>query len=382
MDLKDLLSTLVSHDSVFGNEKSLAEWVVWYLSKLGFQVNKQPVDKNRFNVLAKKAGGSNLLCYGHLDTVPVYNGWGTDPFSLTAKGDRLYGLGSCDMKGGIAAMLYAIQNLGASDPVTVFFAVDEENASEGAWHLVNKETAWLKGITHMLSSEPGASANKIGGSDVLTLGRRGRVRFIIKINGFSAHGGHVDRGVSAISIAARIISEVEAIEPAYHERLGQGSHYVARISAASEGLSIPEYCEIEIERHLVLPETTESCLDEYRAVCDKVLSKIRIPKGLRSFVGIDVGIKKRRNAYMEPYEIPSNDKLVILAKEIIEKKRAAIINYGRSVGDENVFANKAGIRPLIIGPEGRNIHSPNEWISEKSLAECAAIYEQIIRRFK
>src|SRR3990167_6915569 len=101
MDLKDLLSILVSHDSVFGNEKSLAEWIIWYLTKLGFTIEKIPVNKDRFNVLATRGQkNSKLLIYGHLDTVPVYQGWETDPFFITQQQDKLYGLGTCDMKGG------------------------------------------------------------------------------------------------------------------------------------------------------------------------------------------------------------------------------------------------------------------------------------------
>lgn len=380
MDLKDLLSVLVSHDSVFGNEKSLAEWVVWYLNKQGFDTEKLATSHNLFNVLAQRGRSKpKLLCYGHLDTVPVYQGWETDPFSLTERGDKLYGLGACDMKGGIATMLYAIERLPKDTPIKIFLAVDEENDSAGSWTLVQKKPEWLQGVTHMISAEPGASATKIGGSDVLTLGRRGRGRFVVRITGYSAHGGHTDRGVSAVSLAAEVIKQVEALKPASHQHLGQGSHFVAKVDGAAKGLSIPEYCEVEIDRHLVLPETVQSALNQYQKICNKILADITLPVGVKKFVSIKVEVKKRRHKYMEPFETPRSDVVVKQAEKIMASlHNKVVLNYGRSVGDENIFANELSINPLIFGPHGGNIHSPNEWVSYTSMKKCAQFYKQLI----
>lgn len=380
MDIKDLLSTLVSHDSVFGNERSLAEWTHWYLAKIGFKVKKIPVGDDRFSILAERGKGkSKILCYAHLDTVPTYHGWNTDPLAITQKGDKLYGLGTCDMKGGMAALLFALSNLPQKVPLKLFFAIDEENDSDGSWTLVKQHPRLIAGITHMLSVEPGASSDKAGGADVLTLGRRGRARFIIKVQGYSAHGGHVERGINAVVIAADIVKHLETLKIPKHPRLGSGSHFIARIEAAAKGISNPEYCEIEIDRHLVIPETTESCLKQYQKICDQAIKQLHVPAHLKKYVFTKVELKKRKHDYMKPYETLQNDPFVKKARRaILAEKGRVNINYGRSVGDENIFASELGIKPIIVGPEGGNLHSPNEWVSLNSMEECSRVYQGLL----
>ncbi|TDO06522.1 acetylornithine deacetylase/succinyl-diaminopimelate desuccinylase-like protein [Mycobacterium sp. BK086] len=380
-----LLQRLVSFDSVFGHEQAIGKWLADYLRREGFDVGRERVGDGRFNLLARRGEGTApLLCYGHIDTVPVYEGWDTDPFSLTPDGDKLFGLGACDMKGGIAALLDSVERLPRSIPIKLLLAVDEENASAGAWRVATQRTDWLQGVEHILSVEPGASADRIGGADVLTLGRRGRARFKISVKGFSAHGGHVDKGVNAIDIASRIAREIADAKPAFHERLKEGSQYVASISASAEGLSIPERCELEIERHLVIPETVDTCLNELNQICDDVVKSLRIPLSLRRHVVASASLVPRQNKYMEPYEIDENDSLVESATSAIQtvlQIPKPYINYGRSVGDENVFANELGIPALVLGPEGGNIHSPNEWVSAESLGQAVSVYDSLFEKY-
>ena len=379
MNVVDLLTKLVSFDSLFEHEKAVMEWVETYAKKLGLDTNRLSIAENRFNLLIERGGPTTLLCYGHIDTVPVYQGWNTEPFTLTPDGDRLYGLGSCDMKGGIAAMLSAIEQLPKDIPIKLLLAVDEENDSAGAWHVVNERSDWLKDITHVISGEPGASATKIGGVDVLTLGRRGRARYNVRVHGVSAHGGHIERGASAISLATALVQKIEAMELAEHQHLSKASHYVARIDGKSKGLSLPEYCEFEIDRHLVLPETSESALKQYRKLCDAFIGELEIPLALKRKISIDIELKPRENPYMEAYETPQNDQVAQLAMRIMKNySKQIVINYGRSVGDENVFADTKGIKPIILGPEGANIHSANEYVSRESLETCVDIYRELL----
>jgi acetylornithine deacetylase/succinyl-diaminopimelate desuccinylase-like protein len=380
MDLEDLLSVLVSHDSVFGNEKSLSEWLLWYLKKEGFDTHKVNVAKNRFSIFARRGEGvSKLLLYGHMDTVPVYEGWQDDPFTLTRSGDRLYGLGACDMKGGIAALLFAMQSIDKKMPVSIFLAVDEENDSEGTWALAKNHIELLQGFSWMLSTEPGASKNKVGGAEVLTLGRRGRARYLVTIRGYSAHGGHIDRGINAVSVASKIVERIDNMRVGNHKILGPGSQFTARIKSEARGLSLPEYCELEVDRHTVMPETTQSCLEELKAVCDRVLIDENVDQSIRNHVSITVEVKRRKNDYMEPYFTPRNNSFAQRCELAIRSEVGEVVyNYGRSVGDENIFANRLGLMPVIIGPEGGNVHSPNEWVSYQSLVSCANIYKKIL----
>ncbi len=379
MNVVELLTKLVSFNSVFEHEKEVMDWLEGYAQELGLKTNRLSIAEQRYNLLIERGTGTSLLCYGHIDTVPVYDGWKTDPFTLTAKGDKLYGLGACDMKGGIAGMLCAIATLPADVPIKLLLAVDEENDSAGSWHVVNERSDWLDGITHILSGEPGASASKIGGYDVLTLGRRGRARYIFRVYGVSAHGGHVERGASAITLATSLIKKLEAMPLADHKNLPKASHYVARVEGTSKGLSLPEYCEFEVDRHLVLPETADSALQEYTALAQEFVSTLDLSDSLAARVRVEVVIKPREHPYMEPYETAVEDPIVQQLISVVTKHGATpTFNYGRSVGDENVFANKRGIKPIILGPEGADIHSANEYVSQKSLQTCVDIYREFL----
>ena len=111
MNSLDLLKKLVSFNSVFPHEKELAHFLAEELKKLGFKVEMQQFDGNRYNVLASRGTvGKPVLLYGHIDTVPAYSydHVNRDPFKLEEKDGKLYGLGAYDMKAGIAAMLKAV----------------------------------------------------------------------------------------------------------------------------------------------------------------------------------------------------------------------------------------------------------------------------------
>lgn len=378
MEAQQILNDLISTNSVFGNEAELANWLKRFLQQQGFTTRTQNVKPQRYNVLANRGSGTaKLMCYGHIDTVPVYDGWLTDPFTLTSSGDKLYGLGTCDMKGGIAALLVALTKIPRDLPIKVLFAVDEENASAGAWATVNQNQDWLKGITHILSVEPGDGAQAMGGAHTITLGRRGRALFRVSIHGFSARGAHSERGINAINIATKFIDAVNSWPVIEHPRLGRGSQYVSSINADSSGLSIPDNCELEIERHLVIPEDIGGCLQEFRNVASDILKNLDGTDEVLNLAKIDVSVVSRENPYMLPYEVSSDDPIVRKVVRILKTKGKISIGYGQSVADENVFASQV-ISPVVIGPMGGNMHSPNEWVSKKSLQQCAEVYTEII----
>ena len=382
-DIKDILSTLVSYDSSYQKERSILEWLACYLEKNGFNVRRLKIDNDRFNIYAWRGNEeSKLLWYGHVDTVPVYHDWKTDPFKLVEKNDRYYGLGACDMKGGIAALLHAVSELKSDTPVRLLFCADEEYDSEGAWIVYKNHQAIFKNIEYVISMEPGASATKVGGSDVLTLGRRGRVRLLVKVKGISAHGGHPERGINSIDVANGLIANILDQKLTVHDKLGKATHYIARIDGRSVGLSLPEDCEFEIDRHLVIPDTVETALAEYKLLAQSYLKDLRISKGdLAKHIKITVAVKKRKNEYMLPF-VTENDVFTNKIQKIIkDNQNNVVINYGRSVGDENIFAMINEIKPIILGPEGGDIHSSNEWVSIKSLKDISEIYSDIARMF-
>lgn len=373
MSAQKILSDLVAINSVFPSENRIGEHLERKIKKIGFKTFRQTLEKNRFNIFAERGSGKNvMLFYGHMDTVPVYGDWKTNPFALVEKENKLYGLGACDMKGGIAAIMAAVEKLDSNQPVKIVFGVDEENISAGVFKAVSLKK-WFQNVGSVIVAEPGASLAKTGGINVVTLGRRGRVVFRIKVGGKSSHGALPTKGISAIEEAAKLILELNKMTMKKHKRLGEGSLFVRKVESESTSLSVPEVAYIEVDQHIVIPETVKSAKKRLEEFMANLYKKNILAEKL--FDKLEVTVKERNTPYIEPYCTDTDN---VIVKKILSKIKEIgsdiYINYGRSVADDNVFATKLGLPVITIGPEGGNIHSANEWISKKSLKEIANLF--------
>jgi len=198
----------------------------------------QQVDENSFNVVAELEGnaeGPTLMLSGHLDTVAVANGWSTDPFVPTVDGDRVYGLGAMDMKGGLAAIVEAvkcIKEVGLhrlNGRLVVAFVAREEGLSEGTHKLI-------EGGLH---ADYGIMAECRFSN--IAVGFRGRYSILARFHGVAAHTArYPEMGVSAVLDACRFVIEAEKVRGSSHPRMPQGATCVREINGGSRlTLSVP-----------------------------------------------------------------------------------------------------------------------------------------------
>jgi succinyl-diaminopimelate desuccinylase len=368
----ELLGKLVSINSVFPNENELGEFLEGQLKELGFTTRRVEVE-GRFCVVGDRGSeGNPIMLYGHMDTVPKYGEWSSDPFTLREEGDRLYGLGAYDMKAGIAAILKACEG-GSERRVRVAFGVDEENNSAGGWALVNEGI--LEGVECVIVPEINDSPTPPERADAIVLGRRGRVVYEINVPGQAMHGAQSAKGVSAISEAARLVAELEGAEMPSHGKLPPGSQFIRKIHAETSSLSLPENAVIELDRHLVTPETTESVLAGIR----ELVAGLYAEGKFREIDGrmITVEIKERKTPYMPPYTTPeTNASVEKLAGIVREEVGEPQFTYGYTVCDENALST-TGVPIIDYGPVGGNYHSADEWVSKSSYLDLI----RVLRRF-
>lgn len=361
-----LLEKLVSIESVFPHERKLAEFLEKELKDRGFRVRRQAVEKGRFNLLAERGTrGKPLGFYGHMDTVPVYGKWEGSPFKLRRKGDELHGLGAWDMKSGIAAILLACE-LRTDRRIKIGFGVDEENISKGGWAMA--KSGFFDDCEGVLVTESGGSEKEHLGPRMITLGRTGRAVYEITVKGESAHGAHAGRGVSAIETASEIVLLLRKIRMRSHPCLGRPSHFVRKIYAESTSLSVPDSCIIELDRHMVPPETPESVLKEMQAFLMR--------NGIR---GADVRLKKRETPFLPAYMTnPESGFVKKVGKAVrAELGKGPVRNYGLSVADECAIATRK-VPVVTIGPKGKDEHTHKEWVSEKSYLELVRVLGNIL----
>ncbi|KPJ53289.1 MAG: hypothetical protein AMJ37_01610, partial [Dehalococcoidia bacterium DG_18] len=194
-----------SHPGIPRQEEAVVRELDAFLKTCDIETVITEVQEGRPNLIATLAGsqpGPHLLFCGHTDTVPPNVEGTTDPFAATIKEGRLYGRGTADMKGAVAAMAGALAGLKASGElkagkITLAAVADEEMESLGAESLI------LSGFKADASIVGEPTSNKIA------VGHKGLEWLQVDFEGRAAHGGTPEAGINAISAAAHFIQLVE-----------------------------------------------------------------------------------------------------------------------------------------------------------------------------
>ena len=293
-----LLSRLISIDSVFPNERKLAEYCANYLGNCGFSVKLQEFSPGRFNVIAQKGErNGSLLLSAHLDTVPPYNYGKRNPLRMENEKGRIQGLGCWDMKSGLAlVLLCAKYSTPTSRGLRIILTADEENISEGTWAAV--KSGEYKGcsfcLCHEIPDTPGGEDSQPKGAGAagaasagasrrntplpsvrppLILGRRGRCVYRFTAEGIGAHGAGTG-GVSAVDLGMKLASALEAI-PMPLNSIAPCRLFIRRFSSESTSLAIPTEATLEADVHYIPPYTNETFLaylKESSLACNSLLA--------------------------------------------------------------------------------------------------------------
>ena len=209
--VRDILETLVGFDTTSRNSNlALIEWVEAYLDRHGVPHRRVAnADGSKSNLLATIGpwveGGAVLS--GHTDVVPVDGQpWTTDPFSIVEKDGRLYGRGTCDMKGFLALALAAVPDVLAArprKPVHLAFSYDEETGCLGAPALIEVINRELPKPAFVVVGEP---------TDMVAVnGHKGIATFHVTVTGREAHSSQTQQGVSAVMEAVTLMASLNAL---------------------------------------------------------------------------------------------------------------------------------------------------------------------------
>jgi acetylornithine deacetylase len=209
-----LTRALVDIDSTTGHEGEAGRWLAGYLRKQGFSVATQPVDDSRFNIVAT-LGPPRVVFSTHFDCVPPF-------FPSRVEGDRVYGRGSCDAKGILAAQVAAADLLrrAGETRVGLLFVVGEERGSDGA-KIANGSGA-ANGTRYLIDGEPTDSR--------LGLATRGMLRLKLRAAGRAAHSSFPELGESAIDKLLDVLVDLRSIPLPADAVLGR-THYTIGLIA-------------------------------------------------------------------------------------------------------------------------------------------------------
>ncbi|KAF5982451.1 acetylornithine deacetylase [Fusarium bulbicola] len=225
--LLDLHKSLVEQPSITGSEKHVTDFLKTYLQDAGFAVETQTVAKNRDNILAyfNNTRNTRVLVTSHVDTVPPF--W---PYER--RGDEIWGRGTVDAKGSVAAQIIAVQDLFekkevSEGDVALLFVVGEETGGPGMGNVNDLGLSWES----VIFGEPTELK--------LARGHKGGLGFTIKANGKAGHSGYPETGSNAIDSLVRGLAALQKIELPGSEEFGNTTLNVGRIEGGVAGNVIP-----------------------------------------------------------------------------------------------------------------------------------------------
>jgi acetylornithine deacetylase len=236
MNLFELTRKLIDIPSVTGDEKNVGLFLASHLEGLGYQVKKQGVSEDRFNIIATAGPTPRVVLSTHMDTVPPH-------IESSEDEERIYGRGACDAKGIIAAQVMAAQRLRDEgvENLGLLFTVDEEMGSEGA--RVANENKLSPQPEYLINGEP--TDNKLASAT------KGSLRLIIKTSGRASHSAYPEQGESAIE---KLLDVLASIRDRYWPRddvLGETTCNIGVIAGGTRPNVIPAAASADLQLRLV-----------------------------------------------------------------------------------------------------------------------------------
>ena len=330
MEQYKILKDLVKFNTVKDREnKEIIEYIENYLKKIGFRTEYKT--KNLVMSIGKKA---KLGFLGHTDTVEYIQEF-KNPFELTLKDEYLYGLGSCDMKGGIAAMLDAVSRIdfnNLKNGMKLYFTYDEEIGFSGVNELVKNKEDFPE---YMIFGEP-------TNNEIYT-GHKGLIEYEIYFNGIKAHSSNPDKGISANMNAVKFLYELnkfynEKIKIDIEEKyeIPYTTMNVGTMHGGSAKNSVPAYCEISIDFRIANKKHIKMITAQIEKLAKEYNAKVNIIELIEPFIDeIDfLSNSKTTNFMTEASKIAGSKRIIlgtgpVTAHEVNEK--ISVISYKRLV---------------------------------------------------
>ncbi len=374
----EILDTLIGFDTTSSKSNlEMIRFIADYLKSYGISSELIFDDhENKANLLAVTGpeNVSGIMLSGHSDVVPVAGqNWSTDPFQMTRKRDRLFGRGTCDMKGFIACVLAKIPDVVEADlkePLYFAFSYDEETGCTGVHGLVD--------VVNNLKVKPRACIVGEPTSMKVVNSHKGIRHLLTKVYGHENHSS-TDRGVNAISYAAKIVSFLDDIQEEMRHRPSAVEGFeppyctvhAGRISGGVAANITPNYCEIEWDYRPIPGTDEDEVYERYSNFIDDVI----IPKMRET--SDEYGDVKTDYLAKVPCLFPeTGSDAETLVKHLAEQNSTHVVSYGTEAG---IFHQKGGVPAVVCGPGSiLQAHKADEYIDISELEACDRFLDRLL----
>lgn len=375
-NLLSFLRDLVQTPSPSTQERAVAERITAEMACLGFRDVRVDRIGNVIGWIGS-GGGPLLMLNGHMDTVGVGDAqtWSHTPYGAEVVNGTLYGLGACDMKGGLAAMLYGaglLRNVPLKGSIVVACVVQEE-LCEGTGSRVLLEEEGIRPDWVVLGEPTDLNVSR---------GQRGRLEMRVTTRGRAAHSAFPDLGENAIYTAARLTFGLELLagQLGNDDFLGPGTLAVTGISSGAVSRNaVPDRCEILVDRRLTLGENETKALAEVQ----RVITREGIPAEVEVseyHVISYTGYTSHGRLSYPVWVIAEDHPLVTATVRAVraQLKRRPLVGYCPFSTEGVYTAGVAGIPTVGFGPgDPRCAHIPDEHVRLSDIYAAAEVYARL-----
>ncbi|RME16907.1 MAG: acetylornithine deacetylase [Alphaproteobacteria bacterium] len=379
MTARDILEKLVSFPTVSSESNlALVDWVEDYLAAHGVRAHRVYNDEGTKAALFASIGPEEeggVVLSGHTDVVPVEGqDWDTDPFTVVERDGRLYGRGTCDMKGFDAIALAAVPKALAAPlrrPLQIALSYDEEVGCLGAPRM----------IAEMARTLPRAAAAIIGEPSEMKVvnGHKGGIGIETHVRGFEVHSSLMHKGVSAVMEAARLVEWANRMNEENRARDADPidalfeppwtTCHVGRIHGGTADNITARDCRFVMAFRAIPGESLEGWRRRYLEEVARVEAGM---KAIRSEARIDTAPR-----FEVPGLAPEAEPAVAeaLARRLSGENQTHVVSYATEAGQ----FQQAGYSAVIIGPGNiEQAHQPNEWLSLEQFERGIAFVDRLI----
>ncbi|EAQ81042.1 M20 family metallopeptidase [Blastopirellula marina] len=363
-------------------EAQLTSFLEQYVADWGYFCERQHVSPQRENLLIATVDLSKLppdrpilMLEVHQDTVPV-DGMSIDPFAAEICDGRVYGRGSCDIKGGMAAMLTAISRfrdlpIEKRPAVVLALAVNEEHGFTGAKRMTQ---GWTEGQSKLLTRPPAAIVVSEPTMLDVVVAHKGVVRWKCHAKGIAAHSSNPSIGANAIYRMSKIVNALEQhatqLPGSISPLVGGPTLSVGIISGGVSVNTVPDHCSIEIDRRLA---PGDNPLVAQQAAIDFVAQQLGDPDWIvhdQPFI-ISPGLAPTHNQALAEALVATLQQCDIQAKTI-----------GVPYGTDGAILSQGDVPTVVCGPgDIAQAHTHDEWLAIDQLEKSVEVYETFCRQF-
>jgi len=379
MDTVDILRGLIAFDTTSRNSnRALMEHVAGLLAEAGIAADLVPDPSGtKLNLYATigPADRGGVMLSGHTDVVPVDGqDWTRPPFEMTEADGRLYGRGTTDMKGFVAAAIRAARVAARRDlktPLHLAFSCDEEVGCLG-----------VRSLIEMLEGAPVRPAMCIVGEPTsmqVATGHKGKVALRTTCTGREGHSALAPMALNAIHLATDFVAEIRALQAELAETGARDGDYdvpyttlhVGRISGGTALNIVPNRCVVDWEIRNIVEDDAAALLKRIEDAGDAIAGAARVQapeaaittEGIFSYPGLGT---------------PPGAEVVAFVKSLTGANATIKVAFGTEGG---LFSQRLGVPTVVCGPGSMaQGHKPDEFVTRDQLSQCDTMLDRLLDR--